>query len=71
MENLEKQQLTEHLTELRSCLIYSLIAAAGGFAVCYSFIQEIGTWFLQPLFDVLPDKTSLIFTSYQEAFFFI
>lgn len=70
MENLEKQQLTEHLTELRSCLIYSLIATVGGFAICYGFIQEIGEWFLKPLFDVLPDNTSLIFTSYQEAFFF-
>lgn len=71
MENFEKQQLTEHLTDLRSCLIYSFAAAGVGFAACYGFVQDIGEWFFQPLFKVLPDKSSLIFTSYQEAFFFI
>jgi len=71
MEDFEKQMLTEHLADLRSCLIYSLIATGGGFAVSYSFIKEIGDWFFRPLFAVLPAETSLIFTSYQEAFFFI
>lgn len=71
MEEFEKQHLTEHLTELRSCLVYSLGATAVGFAIAYGFIQDIGTWFLKPLFDVLPPESSLIFTSYQEAFFFI
>jgi sec-independent protein translocase protein TatC len=71
MEEFKKQMLTEHLTDLRSCLIYSLIAAGVGFAVSYAFVKEIGNWFFKPLFKVLPEKTSLIFTSYQEAFFFI
>ena len=71
MEDFKKQMLTEHLTDLRSCLIYSFVATGVGFAVSYSFIKEIGNWFLKPLFEVLPDQTSLIFTSYQEAFFFI
>jgi len=71
MEDLQKQMLTEHLADLRSCLIYSLIATGVGFALSYVFIKEIGNWFFRPLFKVLPDQTSLIFTSYQEAFFFI
>lgn len=73
MEDFKKQMLTEHLTDLRSCLIYSFIAAGVGFAVSYAFIKPIGNWFFAPLFKVLPDQsqTSLIFTSYQEAFFFI
>ena len=71
MENFEKQMLTEHLADLRSCLIYSFIAAGAGFAVAYAFIKDIGNWFFRPLFEVLPEQTSLIFTSYQEAFFFI
>jgi len=71
MEDFEKQMLTEHLADLRSCLIYSLIATGVGFAVSYAFIKPIGNWFFKPLFDVLPDQGSLIFTSYQEAFFFI
>lgn len=70
-ENLDKQPLTEHLTELRSCLVTSLVAVGIGFCVSYFFIQDIGYWFFKPLFEVLPDKSSLIFTSYQEAFFFI
>ena len=71
MEDLKKQMLTEHLADLRSCLIYSLIAACIGFVVSYAYIKEIGNWFFKPLFKVLPEQTSLIFTSYQEAFFFI
>ena len=70
MEDFEKQALTEHLTDLRSCLINTLIAAFIGFAVSYYFVRDIGYWFLKPLFDVLPDQSSLIFTSYQEGFFF-
>lgn len=71
MEDLEKQSLIEHLGELRHCLVISLIAVGIGFAVSYGFIREIGYWFYKPLFDVLADDSSLIFTSYQEAFFFI
>jgi Sec-independent protein secretion pathway component TatC len=71
MEDFEKQMLTEHLADLRSCLIYSLIASSIGFAVSYAYIKEIGNWFFKPLFKVLPEDTSLIFISYQEAFFFI
>jgi Sec-independent protein secretion pathway component TatC len=71
MEDFKKQMLTEHLADLRSCLIYSLIAAGIGFAVSYAFIKEIGNWFFKPLIKALPEQTSLIFISYQEAFFFI
>ena len=71
MDDLQQQSLTEHLAELRQCLIVSLIAVGVGFGVSYSFIKEIGAWFLKPLFDVLPAGSSLVFTSYQEAFFFI
>lgn len=71
MEELEKQALTEHLTELRQCLIISIIAVAAGFAIAYAFVQPIGKWFFKPLYEALPAHSSLIFTSYQEAFFFI
>ena len=71
MENFKKQMLTEHLTELRSCLIYSFVAVGIGFALSYAFIKDIGNWFFKPLYKVLPEQSSLIFTSYQEAFFFI
>ena len=70
IEDFEQQPLTEHLAELRHCLIVSLVAVGAGFCVSYYFIQDIGFWFFKPIFEVLPDKSSLIFTSYQEAFFF-
>jgi len=69
-EQFDKQSLTEHLRELRGCLLISLAAVAAGFALAYSFIRPISDWFFAPLIRVLPDKKSLIFTSYQEGFFF-
>jgi sec-independent protein translocase protein TatC len=71
LEEFDKQTLTEHLTELRSCLLISLAAVICGFVVAYAFIRPIGDWFFRPLMQVLPQDKSLIFTSYQEGFFFI
>ena len=71
MDTFEKQSLTEHLTELRSCLIISFAAVFAGFGVAYGFVKDISFWFFHPLIEVLPEHTSLIFTSYQEGFFFI
>lgn len=71
MEELQKQALTEHLGELRHCLVVSLIATAIGFGISYYFVDQLAYWYLKPLHDVLPKGASLIFTSYQEAFFFI
>ena len=70
-QSFESQALTDHLRELRSCLIKSFLVIILGFAVSYCFIKPIGTWFFKPLIEVLPDSSSLIFTSYQEGFFFI
>lgn len=70
-ENFERQALTEHLRELRSCLVVASIAVFIGFCLSYTVIRPIGTWFFKPLTEVLPEGTSLIFTSYQEGFFFI
>lgn len=69
-ENFESQALTEHLRELRSCLIVTFVAVFAGFCLSYAFIRPIGSWFFKPLTEVLPEGTSLIFTSYQEGFFF-
>jgi sec-independent protein translocase protein TatC len=69
-ESLDQQSLTQHLAELRSCLIVSLAAVAAGFALAYSFIRPIADWFFRPLVQVLPENKTLIFISYQEGFFF-
>ncbi len=66
----DKQTLTEHLKELRSCLIVSMIAVGAGFAVAYGYIRPIADWFFRPLVKVMPENKTLIFISYQEGFFF-
>jgi len=70
-ENLPDQPLVEHLRELRSCLMVSFAAVMAAAIVSYVFIEEVGHWLFRPLVGVLPAGTSLIFTSYQEGFFFI
>jgi len=70
-EKLSDQPLVEHLRELRSCLVVSLVAVLVAAGISYAFIEEIGHWLFQPLVGVLPAGGSLIFTSYQEGFFFI
>ncbi len=70
-ESLDKQSLTEHLAELRSCLLISLGFVAAGFGAAYYFIRPIADWFFLPLVQVLPENKTLIFISYQEGFFFI
>jgi Sec-independent protein secretion pathway component TatC len=70
-EQFDQQSLTEHLKELRSCLLIALGAVAVGFAAAYSFVEPLADWFLRPLIKVLPSGKPLIFTSYQEGFFFI
>lgn len=71
MDDFQKQGLTEHLTELRKCLVYSLLATVAGFAVAYSYSKELGELLFRPLSEAMPAGSSLIFTSYQEGFFFI
>lgn len=71
MDEFQKLSLTEHLADLRKCLIRSLIAVGLAFSLSYAYSKQISYWLFKPLFEVLPDKSSLIFTSYQEGFFFI
>ncbi len=61
--------LTEHLRELRDRLIKSMIAVGVGFALCYAVIEPIFSFLARPLDDILPPGTTIVFTSYPEAFF--
>jgi len=71
MDEFQKQGLTEHLRELRTCLIYSVLATVAGFALSYSYSKELGQLLFKPLYEVMPEGSNLIFISYQEGFFFI
>ncbi|PIE58607.1 MAG: preprotein translocase [Desulfobulbus propionicus] len=69
-DNFNTQTLSEHLADLRSCLVYSMLAIMIGFGAAYGIIRPVAGWFFAPLVKVLPETTSLIFMSYQEGFFF-
>jgi sec-independent protein translocase protein TatC len=63
-----RQPITEHLEELRSRLIRSLIAFGIGTALCYNFAGDIFRHLLLPLTGALPSDSHLIFTELTEAF---
>lgn len=65
----EKLPLTAHLEELRKRLIRILIATGIGFGVCYYFKDPLFTVLTQPLVDVLPKNSYMIYTNLPEAFF--
>lgn len=59
----------EHLDELRRRLMRSLIAAFAGMLACYAFAKTLFDWLMLPLFEALPEKSSMIYTAPHEAFF--
>ncbi len=62
--------LLEHLIELRSRLLKSLIALAAAFGLCFFFSAEIYGFLTQPLAQALEGEgRRMIFTAPQEAFF--
>ena len=60
---------TEHLAELRWCLLRSVIAVLVGSTVCYFFSNAIFAFMVAPLRENLQPGQSLIGTSVTEAFF--
>ncbi len=61
--------LIEHLAELRTRIIRSLVAVIIAACICYMLIEPIFAILSRPLLQVLPKGSTLIFTSYPEAFF--
>jgi len=61
--------LTEHLEELRWCLLRSVIAVLVGSTVCYFFSNAIFAFMVAPLRETLQPGQGLIGTSVTEAFF--
>ena len=65
--------LIEHLMELRSRVLYSVVAFAIAFAVCYYFSTEIYGFLARPLVDILMTQGGgerrMIYTALYEAFF--
>lgn len=62
--------LLDHLIELRTRLIRSILALLVGFGVCLYFADPILGFLVQPLKDAFPDgQGQLIFTQLPEIFF--
>ena len=64
--------LLDHLIELRRRLLWSAVAFFVCFGVCYHFSEEIYSFLVQPLANILKnrgDNRRLIFTELTEAFF--
>src|SRR5262245_34385719 len=62
----------DHLDELRSRIIKSCLAIAGGMAVAFFFVDRIGDFILAPTLRTLPPGEVLIYTKAGEglAFYF-
>lgn len=65
----ESMTFLEHLQELRKRAVKILLACLVGFIGCYSFSKPLFYLLMEPLVAVLPDQSTLIFTSLPEAFF--
>jgi len=70
-----KMPLLDHLIELRQRLLYSVVALLVAFLVAFYFAQELFNFLVQPLADILTERTGvmgarrLIFTDLTEVFF--
>ena len=65
--------LLDHLMELRTRLLWSVVAFGIAFAVCYYFSSQIYGFLAKPLADILQQQGGgerrMIFTALYEAFF--
>src|SRR3990167_10731695 len=62
--------LLDHLIELRTRLVRSVMALTLGFAICFYFADEILGFLVQPLFAAFPKgEGKLIYTKLYEVFF--
>lgn len=66
----DEMPVMEHLIELRRRLMYSILAFLMFSCIAYFFAEDIYTFLIQPLADVLPgENRRMIYTGLTEAFF--
>ena len=65
-----KMPLLDHLIELRTRLMYSILAVFAAFLVCYYFSPDIYAFLVRPLANLLGNEgRRMIYTGLTEAFF--
>ena len=65
-----KMPLLDHLIELRTRLMYSILAVFAAFLVCYYFSADIYAFLVRPLANLLGNEgRRMIYTGLTEAFF--
>jgi sec-independent protein translocase protein TatC len=67
----DHQPFLSHLTELRTRLLWSVLAMIAGSILCYIWVEPIYGFLVQPLADAMgpDDSQRLIYTNLTEAFF--
>lgn len=66
--NNNEQPLVQHLLELRSCLVKSLLSVLIVFAALFAFANEIYEFVASPLQKFLPENSSMIATDVTSPF---
>jgi sec-independent protein translocase protein TatC len=64
-----KMSFLEHLDELRKRLIVAISSIAVGFLIGLLFVDRVEAFVMRPLYEILPEGGSFIFTGPPEAFF--
>jgi sec-independent protein translocase protein TatC len=67
-EELPRMSLMEHLEELRRRILWSLVALAIAFFLCWGFAQRIFHFLAQPIYRHLPPGTKLAFLGVTDPF---
>jgi sec-independent protein translocase protein TatC len=52
-ENMPAMSFLEHLEELRRRIVYSIIAVAVGFFLCWGYAEKIVGWMMKPIMEAL------------------
>ena len=63
------EELRPHLIELRKRLFISIVSVFVCFGICFTFWNPLLAWMSEPLKQVLPAGSNIIFTQIQEPFF--
>jgi sec-independent protein translocase protein TatC len=68
----KKMPLLDHLIELRSRLLWSVIALFAAFILCFIFAKHLYAFLVQPLAEIMAEKgldRRMIYTALTEVFF--